>query len=52
MRFDTVKMTNYRQYKNVEFFFDKALAADIHIIKASNGVGKTNLPKEIYDFVM
>lgn len=43
MRFDSVKMTNYRQYKDVEFEFEKALTTDIHVIKASNGVGKTNL---------
>lgn len=43
MRFDSVKIRNYRQYQNVDFEFDKSLETDLHIIQASNGVGKTNL---------
>lgn len=43
MRFNSVSMKNYRQYKNIFFDFNKLLETDLHIIKASNGVGKTNL---------
>lgn len=43
MRFASVKMSNYRQYKSLEFQFPKQGDNDIHAIIASNGVGKTNL---------
>jgi hypothetical protein len=43
MRFDSVRIKNYRQYKNIFFDFKKSLDTDLHIIRASNGVGKTNL---------
>ncbi len=43
MRFDRVELRNYRQYKNITLSFEKSLDTDIHIIQASNSVGKTNL---------
>ena len=43
MRFDSIKIHNYRQYKNIDFDFTKSLDTDLHVVKASNGVGKTNL---------
>lgn len=43
MRFSSIKITNYRQYEDVEFTFEKTSKNDIHIVVASNGVGKTNL---------
>lgn len=43
MRFEAIKATNYRQYRNILFEFKKKTANDIHVIIASNGVGKTNL---------
>ena len=43
MRFDRVILKNYRQYKNIMLEFEKSLDTDIHIIEASNSVGKTNL---------
>ena len=43
MRFNTIEITNFRQYKKIHFDFPKAKACDLHIIQASNGVGKTNL---------
>ncbi len=43
MRFDSIKIRNYRQYKKIDFDFAQSLNTDLHIVKASNGVGKTNL---------
>lgn len=43
MRFNSIKIKNYRQYKDVYFDFEKTNINDIHIIIASNGVGKTNI---------
>lgn len=43
MRFAAAKITNYRQYKSLEFNFSKSCENDLHAIIASNGVGKTNL---------
>ena len=43
MRFKSIKIKNYRQYRNLEMVFDKEKPCDIHLIVASNGVGKTNL---------
>ena len=40
MRFDSVRTKNYRQYQDVNFDFTKSLETDLHIIQASNGVGK------------
>ncbi|TQQ85107.1 hypothetical protein EXD82_03150 [Peptacetobacter hominis] len=43
MRFESIKILNYRQYKDISFDFTKTTNNDLHIIVASNGVGKTNL---------
>lgn len=43
MRFESIKMSNYRQYRDLFFSFEKKLDTDLHIIVASNGVGKTNI---------
>lgn len=43
MRFNSIKISNYRQYRNLSFEFTRDTACDMHIIVASNGVGKTNL---------
>ena len=47
MRFESIKISNYRQYKSIFFKFQKATKNDIHVIIASNGVGKTNLLNSI-----
>ncbi len=41
MRFESITTKNYRQYKNLHIEFPKATANDIHLIIATNGVGKT-----------
>ena len=43
MRFESIKVSNYRQYRDIFFEFKKSTENDIHIIIASNGVGKTNI---------
>lgn len=43
MRFDSINILNYRQYKNLDISFPKAKENDLHIIIASNGIGKTNM---------
>ena len=43
MRIESIEIKNYRQYQNVFFKFDKNTPNDIHVIIASNGVGKTNI---------
>lgn len=43
MRLISVKIRNFRQYKDLELFFPRNGNYDIHIVEASNGVGKTNL---------
>ncbi|UDQ98288.1 AAA family ATPase [Lentisphaerota bacterium WC36G] len=44
MRIDSVKIENYRSYKDIEFnFLKKESSHDLHVIVAQNGVGKTNL---------
>lgn len=44
MRIKSIEINNYRQYKNLSFSFDKKKDKehDLHIIVASNGVGKSN----------
>ncbi len=42
MRFDYIKISNYRQYRDAEITFPRS-AHDLQIIIADNGVGKTNL---------
>lgn len=41
MRFESLDTRNYRQYKNLHLEFPKNTANDIHLIVATNGVGKT-----------
>lgn len=41
MRFESLDTRNYRQYKNLHLDFPKNTANDIHLIVATNGVGKT-----------
>ena len=43
MRFTKICITNYRQYSHIEFSFPHQCKSDMHVIIASNGVGKTNL---------
>lgn len=45
MRIKSILIKNYRQYKDLYFTFDKKQDKnhDLHIIVASNGVGKSNL---------
>lgn len=43
MRFDSIDIENYRQYKSLHITFPEKSGNDLHIIVASNGVGKTNL---------
>ena len=43
MRFSKITIHNFRQYKDISFEFPKTTNCDMHIIEASNGVGKTNL---------
>ena len=43
MRFNSIKINNYRQYKEIEFNFPKKSYNDLHIIIGQNGIGKTNI---------
>ena len=43
MRFDSIDIENYRQYKSLHITFPEKSGNDLHVIVASNGVGKTNL---------
>lgn len=43
MRFESVLIQNYRQYDSCQLDFPKSKNTDLHIVIASNGVGKTNL---------
>ena len=43
MRFSSVKIRNYRQYREVDIEFAKTTNYDMHAIIATNGAGKTNL---------
>lgn len=43
MRFDEIRISNYRQYREAHFVFSKSKKSDVHIMVANNGVGKTNL---------
>ncbi|MGN1304129.1 MAG: AAA family ATPase [Oscillospiraceae bacterium] len=43
MRFESIKIHNYRQYRDLIFDFSLNGANDIHLIIATNGTGKTNL---------
>ena len=43
MRFESIKIHNFRQYRDLTFNFSHNGANDIHLIIATNGTGKTNL---------
>lgn len=43
MRFEKIEITNYRQYESIILDFPKEKESDLHIVVASNGIGKTNL---------
>lgn len=43
MRFEKIECRNYRQYRKLEMRFPKSKGTDLHVIVASNGVGKTNM---------
>lgn len=43
MKFTSIKIENFRQYKDIIFDFTKTTPFDLHVIIAVNGAGKTNL---------
>lgn len=43
MRFTSIEIKNFRQYKSLELNFPKRTDHDLHIIIADNGIGKTNI---------
>ncbi len=43
MRFESIYIQNYRQYDHCQLDFNKVKDSDLHVVIASNGVGKTNL---------
>ena len=47
MRIESIKIINFRQYKDLCLTFPKTKDTDLHVIVASNGVGKTNLMNAI-----
>lgn len=43
MRFEKIVISNYRQYESLTLEFPKTTESDLHVVIASNGIGKTNL---------
>lgn len=43
MRFTSIEIKNFRQYKSLVLNFPKRTDHDLHIIIADNGIGKTNI---------
>ncbi len=43
MRFNSIEIQNFRQYKNLRFEFEKNSEFDLHVIVGQNGMGKTNI---------
>lgn len=43
MRFEAIKISNYRQYQELDLEFPRVRKTDLHVIVASNGIGKTNM---------
>lgn len=43
MRFNSIEIRNYRQYRDLQFKFQKHEQYDLHIIVGENTLGKTNL---------
>ena len=42
-RFDSVTLHNFRQYQDIILEFPQNTGCDIHVLIASNGIGKTSL---------
>lgn len=47
VRIESIDIKNYRQHKDLHLNFPKAKETDLHVIVASNGVGKTNMMNAI-----
>ena len=47
MRIESIDIRNFRQHKDLHLEFPKTKDTDLHVIVASNGVGKTNLMNAI-----
>lgn len=47
MRIESIDIKNFRQHKDLHLEFPKAKDTDLHVIVASNGVGKTNMMNAI-----
>ena len=47
MRIESIDIKNFRQHKDLHLEFPKTKATDLHVIVASNGVGKTNMMNAI-----
>lgn len=47
MRIESIDIKNFRQHKSLHLDFPKTKDTDLHVIVASNGVGKTNLMNAI-----
>ena len=47
MRIESIDIQNFRQYKELHLDFPKTKDTDLHVIVASNGVGKTNMMNAI-----
>lgn len=43
MRFNSIEIQNFRQYRNLRFEFQKHGEYDLHVIVGQNGMGKTNI---------
>ena len=48
MKLETLKLTNYRNYRHADIRFDK----DINVLVGENAQGKTNLLEAIYVLAM
>ena len=47
MRFEKITISNFRQYESLTLNFPKSNNTDLHVVIASNGIGKTNLLNSI-----
>lgn len=47
MRFEKIVISNYRQYESLQLDFPQPEDTDLHVVIASNGIGKTNLLNSI-----
>ena len=48
MRLESIRLHNFRQHRDLYLEFPKKKENDLHIVIASNGVGKTNLMNAIH----